>query len=77
MSHLYMPKSNQYHTATSKTLVRAADVEYNITVTSVICNERTSRSDRVTETITFGRNNQRQKDKQNVSERKSIAEQLN
>ena len=77
MSHLYMPKSNQYHNTTSKTLVRAADVEYNITVPSVICNERNSRSDRVTETITFGRNNQRQKDKQNVSERKSIAEQLN
>ena len=77
MSHLYMLKSNQYHNTTSKTLVRAADVEYNITVTSVICNERNSRSDRVTETITFGRNNQRQKDKQNVSERKSIAEQLN
>ena len=77
MSHLYILKSNQYCNTTFKTLVRAADVEGNITVSSVICNERNSRSDRVTETITFGRNYQQQKDKQNVSEHKSIEEQLN
>ena len=44
---------------------------------SVIQNERKSRSDRVTDTITFERKKQQQKDKQNVSEHKSIEEQLN
>ena len=53
------------------------DVEDNITVSSVINNERNSRSDRVTETITFKRNKQQHKEKQNVSERRSIKEQLN
>ena len=52
-------------------------VEDNITVSSVIYNERNSPLDRVTETITFERNNQQQKEKHNVSERKSIEEQLN
>ena len=49
-------------------------VEDNITVSSVIYDERDSRSDRVTETITFERSNQQQKDKQNLSEHKSIEE---
>ena len=53
------------------------DVEDNITVSSVIYNERNCRSDFATETITFIRNNQQQKDKQNVSEHKLIEEQLN
>ena len=53
------------------------DVEDNLTVSSVIYNGRNSRSDRVTETITFERNNQQQKDKQNVSEHKLIEGQLN
>ena len=53
------------------------DVEDNLTVSSVFYNDRNSRSDRVTETITFERNNQQQKDKQNVSEHKLIEEQLN
>ena len=53
------------------------DDEHNITVSSVIYNERNSLSDRETETITFERNNQQQKEKHNVSEHKSIEEQLN
>ena len=53
------------------------DVEDNITVSSVIYNERNSLLDRVTETITFERNNQQQKEKHNISEHKSIEEQLN
>ena len=53
------------------------DVEDNITISSVINNEIKSWSDCVTETITFERNNQQHKEKQNVSEHKSIKEQLN
>ena len=48
-----------------------------IMLQSVINNERNSRSDRVTGTITSERNNQQHKEKQNVSEHKSIEEQLN
>ena len=44
------------------------DVEGNITVSSVINNESNSRSDCVTKTITFERNIQQHKEKQNVSE---------
>ena len=47
-----------------------------ILVSSVINNERYSQSDHVTENITFERNNQQHKEKQNVSEHKSIEEQL-
>ena len=53
------------------------DVEDNITVSSVIYNERNSLLDCVTETITFEKNNQQQKEKHNISEHKSIEEQLN
>ena len=53
------------------------DVEANVTVSSVIYNERNSMLDCVTETITFERNNQQQKEKHNISEHKSIEEQQN
>ena len=47
-----------------------------IMLQSVINNERNSRSDRVTGTITFERNNQQHKEKQNISEHKLTEEQL-
>ena len=67
-----IPQYNLENTSKSRN-----DVEDNIAVSSVINNERNSRSDHVTETITFERSNQQHKEKQNVSEHKWIEEQLN
>ena len=51
------------------------DAKDNITVSSVISNERNSLLDCVMETITFERNTQQHKEKQNVCEHKLLEEQ--